>query len=263
MALIEFYTDSGAGLCANFNRILTFLSKCQPIHSVKWRMYGQESGCMGYKTDKELFGQIFNEFESSLNINNTIKSYHWEHFCFDPSRITGKEAFQYYGNNRHKLEPYTNVYKHFFSLKDEFKLRVDEKIKDLRNEIESKKVVGIIVRNSALAGEQLRNKMPTREEYKEQIDRFKDHRFFLCVDNEDDLEYFKSICQDFYHTDIRRSLNSNDIEPHKKTVAYNDEFIKTFVEIYLCSSCDILIHCITNMATTSLILNSNQQSIHI
>jgi len=257
---MEFYTDKNAGLCSNFNRILTFLLKCQPI-SVRWRMFGKKEGCMGYNTEDELFNQIFDEY-GLQTVDEVVISSSWGHLM-DPERITGPESSQYYGMNRYKLEPYSNVYKKFFNLKHDFKLLLDQKIAEMTN---GKKVVGIIVRNSgnqALAGEQLRNRMPTREEYKEQIDQFNGNRFFLCVDNEDDLTYFKTICPDSYHTDIRRSVNSNDEEPHKKTVAGKDEFIKTFIEIYLCSFCDVLIHPITNMATTSLILNPDQKSIPI
>jgi hypothetical protein len=266
MAHIIFKTDPGAGLFSNFNRIISELHDDPNIKKITWALYGHTSGCMGYDISGELFSLIFNEYDT---LQGSIPLYTKNSINWGdprPNRITGTDASLYHGPNRYKLQPYNDIFNKYFKLNSNIESLIYDKRRELHNNHTD--VIAIIVRNSgnnALASEQLKNRMPTRGEYIEEINRISKpgQWYFLCIDNDEDLEFFKSIYPNSYYTDIRRSSSKFDAEPHKKTRGTLRDFIDTFVEIYLCSSCHTLVHCITNMATTSLLINMNQISVPV
>jgi hypothetical protein len=109
--------------------------------------------------------------------------------------------------------------------------------------------------------------MPTREQYSEVIHEYQrqypatDLVFFLCVDNSDDLAYYQRICSPYptLYTEIRRS-GAIQVEPHLSTIGTERDIADAVVEVELCAMCDVLIHPVTNMATTSLFMNPVQIS---
>lgn len=267
MAHVIFKTDPGdAGMFSNLNRIVTYLYFTPNIKKIEWSMYGSNKGCMGYDISGEMFSLIFkdntNIDDSSILSKNVCLN--WGEWT--PNRITGNDASLYYGTNRDKLEPYSKTFHRYFKLQDNIKELINSKISELHTGYSD--VIGVIVRNSgnnALANEQLKKRMPTQNEYIEAINKVSrlNQRYFFCIDNKEDLDFFKERYPNCYYTNIRRSISKNDSEPHKKTLGSINDLIDTFIEIYLCSSCHTLIHCVTNMATTSLYINMNQVSIPI
>ena len=263
---ITFKTDSGAGLFSNFNRIITILHESSEVKRVKWDIYGQNSGCMGYDSSGELFSSVFQDFDESnkLPLIEYI-SYNWG--AYKPGRITGMEVIDYY-MNRDKLLPFNKIFKKYFKLKPDIQSFMDNEIKKIRGS--SDILFGLVVRStgssSPLKDEQPKGRMPTRGEYEDVIDNIpgdKYNRYFLCIDNEEDLNFYKSKLPNSYHTNIRRSKGCNDLEPHKNTRGTWNDFLDSLLEVYYLASCDVIIHCVTNMATTSLYMNMNQISIPI
>jgi hypothetical protein len=259
---ITFKTDSNAGLFSNFNRIITILNESSHVKRVKWDIYGQNSGCMGYDNSGELFSSVFEDFDESneLPLIEYI-SYNWG--VYKPVRITGMEAIDYY-MNRDKLLPFNKIFKKYFKLKPHIQSIMENEIKKIRNG--SDLLIGLVVRSTPLKDEQPKGRMPTRDEYEYVIDNIpgdKYNRYFLCVDNHEDLNFYKSKLSNSYHTNIRRSDTCNDIEPHKKTRGTWNDFLDSLLEVYYLASCDAIIHCVSNMATASLYMNMNQISIPI
>lgn len=266
MTHVIFKTDPRAGMFSNLNRIVTGLLRIQDIKHVEWSMYPEKNGCMGYDISGEMFSLIF---KTNVPPDNSLGLYkkicdNWNEWT--QNRITGNDASLYYGNNRDKLEPYSKVFNEYFKLQPSIKEIIDLRTSELHYGYNN--VIGVIVRNSgnnALANEQLKGRMPTRNEYTEVLNKLSrsNQRYFFCIDNNDDLDFFKELYPNCYYTNIRRSSSKDDSEPHKKTLGSLNDLIDTFVEIYLCSSCHTLVHCITNMATTSLYINMNQTSVPI
>lgn len=261
--------DGGAGLSSNFNRMLTILKETSNIKKIKWQCYGNYEGfltyptnLMGFNTDTELFSKVYEEYDKSNDeVLESRLSLNWG-VNLEP-KITGTNAANFYGTNRHLLKEYNSIYIHYFKLLPNIKAIINEQIKILRGE--NKSVIGILIRNSgnyALANEQPKKKMPSHNEYFNLINSISDsnQRYFLCIDNIQDLELYKQLYPNSYFTQIRRSLSPLDKEPHIKTTGSYEDFINSLIEVYLLSACDKLVHCLSNMATTSLILNLDQES---
>ena len=160
------------------------------------------------------------------------------------------------------MQPFHDAYIKYIKIKPELQNKINDKINELKKD--SEQTIAIFIRSNTLAREQPSGRMPTREEYDsaiDKIDKSKNPKYFLCIDNEDDLEYFKNKYEPNYYTDIRRSSNKNDGEAHVNTVGGLDQLEKSFIEVVLLSSCDTIIHCVSNMVTASLYMNMNQKSI--
>ena len=89
------------------------------------------------------------------------------------------------------------------------------------------------------------------------------NKHFLRIDNNDDLNYYKEKLPQYYITNINRSKNNQGNAPHKNNLQSLNDLENIFIEIYLLSECDILIHCVSNMATASLYMNMKQESVFI
>jgi hypothetical protein len=160
------------------------------------------------------------------------------------------------------LQPFNKAYNKYIKIKPHIQEKIDYKVNELKNG--SDQIIGIFIRSNALANEQPSGVMPTREEYINAINNIKKSnnvKYFFCIDNENDLEYFKQLYTPNYYTDIRRTSNTNDGEPHTKTMGTLEDLENSFIEVCVMSQCDILVHCVSNMVTASLYMNMNQKSI--
>jgi hypothetical protein len=176
--------------------------------------------------------------------------------------ITAQNATNYYNENRSKLKPFYDAYKKYIKIKPHIQKKIEEKVKELKKG-NPEQNIGIFVRSAALASEQPKGKMPTQENYKkiiDSIDKTKTTKYFICADNINDLEYYKKHFNPHYYTDIRRTDNTLNSEPHKKTFGSLKDLEDSFIEVALLAQCDILVHCVSNMATAALYMNDNQDS---
>jgi hypothetical protein len=83
------------------------------------------------------------------------------------------------------------------------------------------------------------------------------------IDNNNDLEFYKSSLTPNYYSEIKRASNNGANSLHRSSSEYMtlEDLEDILVDVLLLSKCDILIHSVSNMATSSLLINMNQQSI--
>jgi hypothetical protein len=247
------------GFFSNFNKLLTYLVDHPTITKIDYQMksFGQGSPFTFIKEGEELFSKLFEPYDENKEITETLEKEN-----YDNTRITGPGAANYYNENRTQLQPFHDAYKKYIKIKPEIQKKIDEKINMLK-EGSPEQLFGIFIRSDALANEQPTGKMPTREDYKrvlDSIDKTKKTKYFLCIDNNDDLEYYKEHYKPNYYTNIRRSTNNTNGEPHRNTMGTLEELENSFIEVVLLSQCNILLHCLSNMVTASLYMNINQES---
>ena len=252
----------GGGFFSIFNKFITYLVITPNVVEIEYNVRSPNHiTAMSYiKEGEELFSKIFEPYNTNKRIDETVEVQYYR--SNEEGAITGPKAYENYNSNRDKLQPYHDAYTKYIKIKPHIQERIDERIRELKEG--SEQLVGIFLRSNTLKDEQPNKRMPTREEYAsaiESIDKTKKTKYFFCVDNTSDLEYFKDLYQPNYYTDIRRVDTKNSGEPHKKTYGTLKDLEDSFIEVVLLSHCDILVHCVSNMATASLYINMKQQSI--
>jgi hypothetical protein len=253
--------EEGCGFFSTFNKLITYCVDYPNITKIKYNITSFAKGHpMSFiKEGEELFSKIFDEYDEKKPVNRTINALKYEN-----ERITTVNAVNFYGENRIKLQPFNDAYKKYVKIKQNIQDKINTKLKLLKENVEQ--TVGIFIRSNALQHEQPNHKMPRREDYDnalKQIDLTKNTRYFFCIDNEDDLNYFKTKYTPNYYTDIRRTDNIHNSEPHKKTMGTLKDLEDSFIEVALLSECDTLLHCVSNMTTASLYMNMNQKSVFV
>lgn len=254
--------DHYSGFFCNFNRLIHYLVLFPNIKEIEYNVRARINNHKPFIGDGiELFSQLFEPYkEENVEINETL-NIDGNDFKNMP---TDKHAIAVYNENRYKLNPYTNAFNKYIKLKPDLQIMLNNHISILRSDCEQ--VIGILVRSNNLAREQPSGKMPTRDDYLkaiDNIDKSKKTKYYLKVDNEEDLEFYKSKLQPNYYLDITRSKTNKGDAPH----AENKDFFPlkdlqdTYLDIAILSNCEYLVHCVSNMATTSLFMNPSQKSI--
>ena len=251
------------GLFCNLNRLIYFLVIHPDTRKIDYNVLaGTNTNHKPFIGEGvEIFSKLFEPYDEGLEIDNVVDA--TDHTGM---LITHKEAFNFYNEHRYKLEPYGSAYKKYIRLLPHIQLKLDNLIKTMRGDYDQ--VIGIFVRSNALASEQPNGQMPTREEYLEAVRNIdtqnKKTIYYLRIDNEDDLAFYKASLSPTYETTIQRSPNNNGDAPHITSEFKSlEELEDTYLEIALLSNCEYLIHCVSNMATASLYMNMNQISICI
>jgi GR25 family glycosyltransferase involved in LPS biosynthesis len=248
-----------SGFFSNFNKLITYLVDHPTISHIDFHMKSSAQGLpfAFIKEGEELFSKLFETYNENKDINEILEKEKYEN-----EAITGKKAVDFYNENRNKLQPFHDAYKKYIKIKENIQNKIDEKLHSLK-EGNPEQIIAIFVRSEALRHEQPNGNMPTQEDYKkviDSIDKRKSTKYFLCVDNNSDLEYYKEHFKPNYHTNIRRTSNNKNGEPHRNTMGTLEELENSFIEVVLLSHCHILVHCVSNMATASLYMNMDQIS---
>ena len=253
----------GAGFFANFINLIQFLVDIPNITKITYDVKSPSSGPIAFiKEGEELYSKIFQPYDEGKPITKTITSIREDFNNIYLGGGTG--SYKYYGDKRIKLQPVHDAFIKYIKVKENIQKKINEKLLQLKED--SEQIIGIFIRSNALAVEQPNKKMPRREDYDNaisNIDLSKKSKYFFCIDNEDDLNYFKNKYNPHYYTDIRRTSNKTNGEPHTKTMGTLKDLEDTYIEVALLSNCHILLHCLSNMATASLYMNMNQKSIFI
>jgi hypothetical protein len=256
-------TKNGAGLFSEFNKMLTYLLDNPETTEIEFnvRATSPGGGLPFIKENEELFSKLFEPYNENKSIDKNVIAEQ-----FYKMEYTFSGAFNFYNENRIKLKPLADVFNKYIKIKQNILDKVNAKYNELRKDTDL--LVGILVRSNALASEQPDGKMPTREEYLaavNNLDKTKRKKYFIRSDNDEDLEFYKEHLQPNYYTNMKRSSNNKADAMHRSSNEYMtlQDLEDIFSEIVLLSKCDILIHCVSNMATASLIMNMNQQSICI
>ena len=253
-----------SGLSSLLNQLTTFLVDNPTVTKITYdvKSFGQENPMSYIQEGEELFSKLFSPYDENKPIDKTIRNE-----IYEDKRITGLNAANYYNENRSKLQPFHDAYNKYIQIKSDLQEKIHSKVEELKADSEQvEQVIAIFIRSNALAGEQPNGRMPTREEYDNaitKIDKTKKTKYFFCIDNKDDLEYFKNKYTPNYYTNIRRISNSLNGEPHTNTIGTLEDLQDSFIEVVLLSSCDYMVHCVSNMATAALYMNMNLNSIFI
>ena len=251
----------GAGFFSNFMKIISFLVYYPNTVELQYDMKATTpgNGMPFISEGKELLSLLIQPYSENKNVDYSYKCDKY----FD-EMLEKIKPENIYNEKRSILQEYNNAYTKYIKLLPQLQTRLDTMKNELREDYEQ--VIGVFVRSNANAREQPRQRMPTREEYLDainKIDKTKKTKYFLRIDNDEDLEFYKSKLQPSYNTTIKRSENmlKNSLHVSSEEYMTENDLHDTFLEVALLSTCDILVHCASNMATTSLVMNMNQKSI--
>ena len=247
------------GLFSNFNKLIYNLSYYNNVSKITYNMISSKDNKPLYfiNDNEELFSKLFETYDDGTIPSKKVTTQNYINYV-----ITGKSAYNLYNSNRNKLQPYHDTYIKYIKVHNHIEEKIHRKIIELKENCDQ--LICIFVRSEALKKEQPSNKMPTREDYDngiKDIPKSNNVKYFLCIDNNDDLEYYKNKYTPNYFTNIRRTTHKKDGEPHVNSIGSLEELENSFIEVVLMSQCDILVHCVSNMATASLYMNMKQQSI--
>jgi len=242
-----------AGFFSNFIKLIQYLVDNPNTTKIVFNVRSSINKHMPYiEENKELFSLLFENYDEGKNITNTIET-------------TTIHKINYYNEERNKLYPHHQAFKKYIKLKSHLQIKLNNLIKEMRSDCEQ--VIGIFVRSGDLAKEQPSGKLPTRQEYLDAvktIDKTKKTKYFLRIDNNEDLNFYKNKLTPYYITKLNRSDSNNNDAPHvKEKFQTLEDLENTYLEIALLSNCEYLIHCYSNMVTASLFMNMEQISIGI
>ena len=253
-----------SGFFFNFIRLIHYLVIYPNTKEIEFNVRAQINNHLPFiGENEEIFSKLFENNKEDVSIDETlnIDKYDWKGIPF-----SGGDGSKYYNENRIKFEPYNNAFKKYIKLKPNLQKKVDDKIKELHNDCEQ--VIGIFVRSNALATEQPKRKMPRAEDYDEAIQKInssgKKTKYFLRIDNNEDLNYYKNKYTPNYFVDMKRSdTNKGDALHTNNNFLPLEELENIYIEIALLSSCDYIVHCSSNMVSAALIMNMNAKSIFV
>jgi len=256
---LEIVENNGGGFFSNFNMLIYNLTKYKTVNKINFNVKSNKKAKVLYyiKEDEELFSKLFDVYDDGITSTKKIVSKSYIDYS-----ITGIDAYKFYNENRNKLQPYYDTYKKYIKIKKHIQNKINKKCIELKENADQ--LICIFVRSDALRKEQPSKKMPSRDDYDKAIDNIpksNNVKYFLCIDNNKDLEYYKNKYTPNYYTTIRRTRHTKDGEPHRNNIGTLTDLEDSFIEVVIMSQCDILVHCVSNMATASLYMNMKQQSI--
>lgn len=254
-----------SGFFFNFNRLMHYLVVYPNTTEIEFNVRARINNHLPFIGDnEELFSKLFQNYkEKDKEINEIldIEPLDWKGIPF-----SGGDGSKFYNENRIKFKPYNDAFKKYIQLKPNVQNKLDKYLRKLHGDCDQ--VIGIFVRSNALKDEQPKRKMPRREDYLnaiKNIDTYgKSTKYFLRIDNDEDLEYYKNILTPNYYLNMERAKNSKGDAPHR-----NEKFLpledleNIYIEIALLSSCDYIVHCSSNMVSSALFMNMNSKSIFV
>jgi hypothetical protein len=247
------------GFFSNFNKVISYLANNSEVSKITWDLKGQPYGAFAYSCD-EVFSHLFKQYSSGVAPIKDI-------------RIKEFEYLEYTSGNVHKLYISDNqswrlkLYETFVKyIEPTPHLQRSIDVVDATFSSLSGIKVGILKRNQLLKCEQVSGSMPHINEYLNIINEIEGNKtLILSVDNETDLNTFRSMYPNdrcIFSKSIRRTNVDTDREPHFTPSSVQDA-IYYFMDVYMLSKCDYLIHPISNMATAALYMNPNLKSIYL
>jgi hypothetical protein len=253
-----------SGFFCNFNRLIHYLMLFPNIVEIEFNIKSDIGKHKPFVGDKvEIFSTLFEYYKEPYKKVDDILNISGNDFLGLPTG--GDTTFFYYNHKRSKLDAYSDTFSKYIKLRPHIQNKLDLMTKEMRSNCDQ--VIGIFVRSEALGKEQPSGRMPTREQYLNAIKKLdtktKKTKFFLRVDNYEDLEFYKENLSPNYYTNIKRGETNKGDAPHSYTKEFKpiEELEDTYLEIALLSKCEILIHCSSNMVIASLYMNKQQQSI--
>lgn len=247
------------GFFSIFNMLLASLIDNPNTTEIQYNIISNKNSPVTYyiNDNEEIFSKIFQEYKNIQSTNTIEVNSFVENTEGTKLYWKGKEL---YNENRNKLQPFNDVYKKYIILQP----HIEEKIKYHINILKDKRYdhyIGVLVRSAAVGDN------PGRKKYLDTINKLSNNlktKYFLLIDNEEDLNFYKNNLKPNYYININRSPSNKGDAPHKNTNLKSlEELENVFIQVAVLSSCDILVHGSSNMATTSLIMNMEQKSVWI
>ena len=240
----------GAGLFSNINKVITCMEMYWNVR-VDWsnpdNFYKVPEG-----HDQNLWNHLFEPIGQVLD-EPTDDIINYPH-----QRYTYKEAHALYqaGDDwRHELN------KHWK------KLQIKSQVADRSLNL-SGTTIGVLVRSSAIAGEQISDRNASLDEYvratKKLIDQNDSKRpriYAACSDHESSMRFVKEFSATI-HPWTRRAENRS-IDFHAQHPQNVNDAINCVGEVLTLSRCDFLIHQVSNMATAALYINPSLTSVYL
>ncbi len=257
MSIHVIFNQHEGGFFSNFNKVVTHLAHTEDVSRVTWNLKGQPYGAFAYECE-ELFSNLFEQYNTEKQISNT-------------SIVTDFKYLNYTGKNTHDLYLGENTWR--YNLNEVYKkyFHPTKILQDAINTVDSyfSKIegvkVGILKRNQLLKCEQVSNCMPCVDSYLNMLKSIDSVNLcVLSIDNNTDLNLFKTTIDTkiTYSTGIRRTNKDTDTEPHFTPSSIYDA-INYFIDVYMLSKCNYLIHPVSNMATAALYFNPNLKSVYL
>jgi len=254
-----------SGFFFNFNRFIHYLVVYPNIKEIEFNVRAKINNHLPFiGDDVELFSQLFENYKEGNSMIDQILDIpktDWKGIPF-----SGGDGSKFYNRNRYKFQPYYIAFKKYITLKPELQKKLDKYKFDMMNDCDQ--VIGIFVRSNALSGEQPNKKMPRREDYKEAINRLdtitNKTKYFLRIDNEEDLDFYKKTYVPNYYLDMTRAKSNKGDAPHTNTTFLPlEELEKIYIEIALLANCHYIIHCSSNMVSSALFMDMGSISVFV
>ena len=261
-------TQHDGGFFSNFNKMMIYLIDNPNITCIEYNIIASPSNPPMYyvKKDEEVFSKLLENYDENVSIDKTITiSTINNGFYNSPANKLYFDSANNYNENRYKLEPFNKAYNKYIKIQPHILTKIDAYM-DIINEGNPQQLIGILVRSQAVQEGQNKSAISPQKylDAINNINKDKSTKYFFCIDNKQDLEYYKEQLVPNFYLDLNRSENNLGDSPHMSDdVKSLDELEKIFIQVVLLSKCDILVHCNSNMATTSLFMNMDQQSIFI
>jgi hypothetical protein len=252
-----------SGLFFNLNRLIHYLVVYPNVTEIEFNVRAKINNHLPFiGENEELFSKLFENYkEKDKEINEIldISSNDWKGIPF-----AGGDGHKFYNSNRIKFQPYNYAFNKYIKLKPNIQNKFDNYLKELRKDCDQ--LIGIFVRSEALRFEQPKQKMPRRIDYLDalkKIDTYgKSTKYFLRIDNTEDLVYYENTLKPNYYLDLKRAQTNKGDAPHtNKKFLPLEELEKIYIEIALLSKCDYIVHCSSNMVSSALFMNMAAKSI--
>lgn len=246
------------GFFSNFNKVITHLAHNHDVSKITWNLNGQPFGAFAYNCG-EVFSKLFQPYDDKQKITNNVS-------------VGEFKYLEYTGKNIHELylkedttwrQQLFDIYNKYITPTPLLQKNIDT-VDNILHKTNRKKI-GILKRNQLLKCEQVNNIMPTINNYNDEINKISgDKLCILSVDNNTDLTQFlnNKDLKFTFSKNIKRTTTDTDMEPHF-TPGNTQDALYYFMDVYMLSKCDYLIHPISNMATAALYLNPNLKSIYL
>ena len=251
------FNQHEGGFFSNFNKVITHLAHSEEVTKITWNLRGQPFGAFAYNCS-EVFSMLFEVYDENKPITSIANIEEFKYLEY-----TGKNAHNLYLGDKTWRTNLFDVYKKYIKPTKLLQYSIDIVDKSFARNNNIK--VGILKRNQLLKCEQANNAMPDIERYINNISQIDgDKTCVLSVDNITDLTQFrtKEKLKFIYSTDIKRTNKDTDMEPHFTPGTIQDA-LYYFIDVYMLSKCDYLIHPVSNMATAALYLNPELKSIYL
>ena len=247
------------GFFCYFNMIIASLIDNPNTTEIQYNLISKKEQPSTYYVEEynNLLENIFIPYNENKPITNTIII---DKFIenTEGSKLYFK-AKDFYNENRGQFKPFHDAYIKYIKLQP----HIIEKIESHKNKLREgnpEKTIGILIRSAAngdlLGRDTVLNKIKELN--------LNNIKFFFCIDNNIDLDFYKEHLTPNYYLDFKRAETNLGDAPHSdSSLKTLEELENVFIQVAVLSTCDLLLHCNSNMAITSLFMNMNQQSIYI